>query len=150
VYISQKDEFGEATNSRQIGYIPVPVRDLALQGRRESNPQPPVLERAENPPTTPETPSKSKIARDSSSFDPLCADPMMGNMMGKIVKLRWPGRNPRCPPQLLIRPYRRPRTWLSCDGSLAMFSQPGSTRTVAALDTVGGAGADRHSGPPVS
>ena len=59
-------------------------RGLALQGRRDLNSQPSVLERAENPPTTPKTPSKLETPRDSSGFDPLYAGPMMGKMMGKI------------------------------------------------------------------
>ncbi len=54
-----------------------------MQGRRDLNSQPSVLERAENPPTTPKNPSKPRNARDSSGFDPLYAGPMMGKMMGK-------------------------------------------------------------------
>jgi hypothetical protein len=49
------------------------------------NSQPSVLERAENPPTTPKNPSEPRVAGDSSRFDPHCAVPMMGKMMGRIA-----------------------------------------------------------------
>jgi hypothetical protein len=86
------------------------------------NSQPSVLERAENPPTTPKNPSEPRVAGDSSRFDPHCAVPMMGKMMGRIATPSTAFVQSRNHPRA---PQRLPQE-TRLDGGAPLIASPGA------------------------